>query len=239
MIFFDIDETLFDNNSAQYFAALSLFNQYQELQTLYEKSVFLQRWNAVTEKYLQQFFANQISFQEQRRNRLREIFKTDLSNWEADKIAAIYLKFYQSNWGLFDDVIPCLNILRSRKLGIISNGDKDQQRQKLRDLNILERFEVIIISDDIGISKPDPKIFWHGCKTANVKIAECYYVGDNFHTDAKAATEAGLKGIWLNREQDKVKDTAIMEIRTLSQLPEVIQPQASTEDRPAKMRQHL
>jgi putative hydrolase of the HAD superfamily len=223
MIFFDIDETLFDNKSAQYFAALSLYDQYQELQIIYAKSAFLQRWNAVTEKYLQLFFANQISFQQQRRKRLREMFKKDLSNREADKISAIYLKFYKKNWGLFDDVIPCLNTLSSRKLGIISNGDKDQQRQKLRDLNILERFEVIIISDDIGISKPDPKIFWHGCKKANEKLAECYYVGDNFHTDAKAASEARLKGIWLNREPDKGKDATLIEISTLSQLPEMIQ----------------
>ena len=223
MIFFDIDETLFDNKSAQYFAALSLYDQYSEIQKIYEKSAFLQRWNAVTEKYLQRFFANHISFQQQRRKRLREIFQKDLSNRQADKIAAIYLKFYESNWGLFDDVIPCLNILRSRKLGIISNGEKDQQRQKLRDLNILDRFKVIIISDDIGISKPDPKIFWHGCKTANEKPADCYYVGDNFNTDAKAASEAGLKGIWLNMEKNKGKDTTLMEIRTLFQLPEVIQ----------------
>jgi putative hydrolase of the HAD superfamily len=140
MIFFDIDETLFDNNSAQYFAALSLYDQFQELQGIYARSAFPHRWNAVTEKYLQMFFTNQISFQQQRRKRLREIFQKDLSNRKADKISGIYLKYYEKNWRLFEDVIPCLNILRSRKLGIISNGNKDQQRQKLRDLNILERF---------------------------------------------------------------------------------------------------
>ncbi len=222
MIFFDIDETLFDNNSAQHSAALLLFDQYPELQILYEKSAFLQRWSSVTEKYLQRFFAKQISFQDQRRKRLREIFQKKLSNTEADQIAAVYLKFYEKNWGLFDDVIPCLNRFRSRKLGIISNGQKDQQRQKLRDLRILDRFEVVIISDDIGIPKPDPKIFWHGCKKANENPADCYYVGDNLDTDAKAASAAGFTGIWLNREQEKGNHAALMEIRTLSQLPELI-----------------
>ena len=137
MIFFDIDETLFDNNSAQYFAALLLFDQYPELQILYEKSAFLQQWNSVTEKYLQRFFARQISFQDQRRKRLREIFQKKLSNTEADQIAAVYLKFYEKNWGLFDDVIPCLDILSSLKLGIISNGEKDQQRQKIKEFEHL------------------------------------------------------------------------------------------------------
>ena len=138
------------------------------------------------------------------------------------QIAAAYLEFYEKNWGLFDDVVPCLNILSSHKLGIISNGQKDQQRQKLRDLSILDRFEVVIISDDIGIPKPDPKIFWHGCKAANENPADCYYVGDNLDTDAKAASAAGLTGIWLNREQVKDNNAALIEISTLFQLPKLI-----------------
>ena len=223
MIFFDIDETLFDNNRAQNLAARSFYYQFPALQDRYTKSAFALAWNAVTEKYLQQFFANQISFQQQRRKRLRDIFQKELPKEQADKIAAIYLNFYEENWGLFDDVIPCLDTLRSHKLGIISNGEKVQQRQKLKDLNIFARFEVIIISDDIGISKPDPEIFWHGCKTANESPAECYYVGDNFKTDAKAASRAGMQAIWLNRGREKGKDRAIREIRTLSQLPKLIQ----------------
>ncbi len=119
--------------------------------------------------------------------------------------------------------IFCTFFLELEQLGIISNGDKYQQRQKLRDLKIIERFEVIVISDDIGISKPNPEIFWYGCKKAKENLAKCYYVGDNLHTDAKAASEAGLKGIWLNREQEKRKDEAIIEVSALYQLPKVIQ----------------
>ena len=223
MIFFDIDETLFDNKCAQNFAALKLYKECQDLHVTYEESAFPQKWNEVTEKYVQLFLANKISFQQQRRNRLREIFRKDFTDSEADEMFTIYLRFYEENWRLFDDVIPCLNKLRPRKLGIISNGDKYQQRQKLRDLKIIERFEVIVISDDIGISKPNPEIFWHGCKKANESLAKCYYIGDDLHTDAKAASEAGLKGIWLNREQEKRKDEATIEVNALYQLPKVIQ----------------
>jgi len=40
--------------------------------------------------------------------------------------------------------------------------------------------------------------------------SKCYYIGDDLHTDAKAASEAGLKGIWLNRDQEKRKNEAII-----------------------------
>ena len=99
---------------------------------------------------------------------------------------------------------------------------KINRDKKLKNLSILDRFEVIIISDDIGIPKPDPKIFWHGCKTANENPEDCYYVGDNLDTDAKAASAAGLTGIWLNREQEKGNHAALMEIGTLSKLPKLI-----------------
>ena len=230
MIFFDIDETLFDNQRAQHFAALSFYNEFKELQAIYDKPAFLQSWNEITEKSLQRFFANQISFRQQRRTRLTEIFQKDFPRREADEIFAIYLKFYEKNWRLFDDVIPCLNLLGPLKLGIISNGEKGQQRQKLRDLNILERFAVIVISDDIGISKPNPKIFWHACDTASENRAECYYVGDNFDTDAKAASEAGLNAIWLNREQARGHDATLKQISTLAQLPKLIHSETGAED---------
>lgn len=223
MIFFDIDETLFDNQSAQTFAALKLYHEFQDLHAIYEKSVFPQKWNQVTEKYVQLYLANKISFQQQRRKRLEEIFLKNFTKSEADDIFAIYLKFYEENWQLFEDVIPCLNKLSHRKLGIISNGDKYQQRQKLEELNIVDRFDLIVISSDIGISKPNPEIFWHGCKKANENIANCYYVGDNLHTDAKAASEAGLKGIWLNREQVERNAKAVPVISNLYQLEKVIQ----------------
>lgn len=44
-------------------------------------------------------------------------------------------------------------MLKPYKLGIISNGDKDQQRQKLRELNIIERFDTVIISEPIDLNK--------------------------------------------------------------------------------------
>jgi len=222
VIFFDIDGTLFNNESAQTLAALSLYNKFKELQVIYEESVFPTIWNQATEKYVQLFLNDEISFHQQRRNRLKDIFRKDFTNSEAERIFSVYLKYYEENWTLFDDVIPCLNMLKSYKLGIISNGDKDQQRQKLRELNIIERFDTVIISSDIGIRKPNPEVFWYGCKTANENLAKCYYVGDSLYTDAKAATRAGLIGIWLNREKYKEKDNDIVEINTLSQLSQVI-----------------
>ena len=219
MIFFDIDETLFDNFSAQDSAAKKFFGVFPELQSLFSESNFPKIWADTTEKHLQFFFEYKISFQQQRRNRIKEIFRKNFSDEEADKIFTVYLSLYEESWQLFQDLIPCLNALAHLKLGIISNGDRSQQRQKLRELCIDNKFETVVISDDIGISKPDPEIFQYACRRAKQDPANCYYVGDNFRTDAEAAISAGLGGIWLNRDHHHNGENHIPQITTLHQLP--------------------
>ena len=219
MIFFDIDETLFDNFGAQDSAAKKFFGVFPELRSLFSESNFPQIWADITEKHLQLFNEHKIPFQQQRRNRINEIFQKNFSNEEADKIFTVYLGLYEESWLLFQDAIPCLDALEHFKLGIISNGDRNQQRQKLRELNICNRFETIVISDDIGVSKPNPEIFQYACHKAKQDPENCYYVGDNFCTDAEAAINAGLRGIWLNRNSQNKDNKRILQITTLHQLP--------------------
>lgn len=110
---------------------------------------------------IQRYLLGELSFQGQRRERLKEIFSHDriLTDNKADKIFQEYLEAYKMNWKLFPDVMSCLEQLSEIRLGIISNGDSSQQMQKLIATGIRERFSVFAISEDIGISKPDPKIF--------------------------------------------------------------------------------
>jgi putative hydrolase of the HAD superfamily len=224
MIFFDIDETLMDNESAQTRAAIKFYKQFEELSLLYNETSFPDIWNKITEDVVQLFLQNKISFQEQRRFRLRHIFQKKIKDEEADELFNIYLGFYEDSWTLFDDVIPCLDFFSKEKLGIISNGDKDQQRQKLKNLNIFDRFAVITISSDIGIHKPDKELFFYACKQANEKTANCFYIGDNYEADMIGARNAGITGIWINRNNLKLKDKDIIQVNTLNELKNKINP---------------
>lgn len=222
MIFFDIDDTLLDNQGAEIAAAI-------ELHQLYSKvfpeppDEFAYNWRMITEKYFQRYLAGELSFQGQRRERLKEIFSHDriLTDNEADNIFQKYHSAYKRNWRLFPDVEPCLAQLSGIKLGIISNSDSSQQMQKLIATGIRERFSVVVISGDVGVSKPDARIFWEACRTAGVSPSECWHIGDNFEADYKGSLSAGLNGIWLNRDDtDSVK--GVEAIKSLSEVKRVI-----------------
>lgn len=124
----------------------------------------------------------------------------------------------EENGQLYPDVIPLLERYKDTKKGIISNGDKNQQRQKLKKAGIDKYFDVVVISDDIGISKPDPEIFLHAAAAAGKDPSQCWYIGDKVDTDAKAAMDAGFTGVWLNRRFIDEKKEKVPEIISLNDL---------------------
>ncbi len=218
MIFFDIDNTLLDNDTAQASAANYIYNQTLELQNLFSEKEFPGIWNEITQKYVQQYTAGKLTFHQQRKERLNDIFKSDLNEKKFNLIFNDYLSAYKKNWQLYPDVIPVLERYKDTPKGIISNGDKDQQRQKLENTGIDHYFDIVVISDDIGISKPDPTLFLHAVKLAQKEPSQCYYIGDQVDTDAKAAMDAGLTGVWLNRKFIDEKKEKVPEIISLNDL---------------------
>jgi len=87
------------------------------------------------------------------------------------------------------------------RLGIITNGELDYQTAKLERLGIRDRFEHVVASGDVGVSKPDPRIFQLAVEQfgADAAVGSAAYVGDRLHTDAVGAASAGLTGVWLHR----------------------------------------
>ena len=95
------------------------------------------------------------------------------------------------------EILDYLN--KEYKLAIITNGSSIMQNKKIDALGIRKYFSEIIISNDVGIKKPNKEIFLLGCNRLNIIPSEVVYVGDNFDIDIIGATSAGLKAIWINK----------------------------------------
>lgn len=95
---------------------------------------------------------------------------------------------------------------RTDRLGIITNGPLEKQWNKIARLG-LERFfhrEMIIISGDIKIDKPDPEIFRLAEKRSGTASEEIYYAGDSLFNDIYPASACGWHTIWFNRDGKSV-----------------------------------
>lgn len=103
-------------------------------------------------------------------------------------------------WLAYPFVPGVLKELRSRgfRLGVISNWDPSA-RPILERLGILEHFEATIISSEVGVSKPDRRIFEIALERTGAKPEECLYVGDNYYDDAVGASSVGMAYRIINR----------------------------------------
>ncbi len=213
MIFFDLDGTLLDHDAAERRGAQAFAAAFG-----LEESGFVQRWREASERYMDRFLAGEIDFAEQRRLRVQEVLGRELSGTEAAEIFGVYLDAYESAWRLYPDVLPCLEGLEGTRLGVITNGDRRQQLKKLEATSILEKFTLVVTSEDAGVAKPNPAIFACACDRAGVPPESCTYIGDRLDTDAQAASRAGLRGIWLDRTASDTEAPEVEVIRSLSEL---------------------
>ena len=207
MIFLDLDDALVDHSGAEYLAARYFRCEYATAIPDNDAESFHSIWREAAARHYALFTAGAIDFREQRRRRIREIFQRhDMPGEEADSLFAVYLRYNEDSWRLFEDVIPFLNQYRHVGIGVLSNGSQGQQQLKLRNLGIEGYFSYVITAETAGISKPNPRIFHLACETAGVIPSNVCYVGDNLVHDVLGANSAGLRGVWLNRGREAVPD---------------------------------
>lgn len=108
---------------------------------------------------------------------------------------------------LYKDADYALKALRNRgyKLGIIANqlpGLKD----RLNKWGVLEHFDLIITSSDVGVSKPNAKIFDMAISKAKCSPEVCIMVGDRLDNDIIPANSIGMKTIWIKNGLAKLQN---------------------------------
>lgn len=201
MIFFDIDGTLLDHKKSEYLGVKGFQEEYKEY-FKYKDDEFYSIWCEISDKHFKRFLNGELSFEEQRNERIKDIFALvdiRLDNKEANSKFQIYLNLYEDNWKCYDDVLTCLEQLSNYRLGIITNGDLSQQSYKLEKIGVRDYFDTIIAAGDVRVSKPDKRIFEIACQKAQVSPKNTYYIGDELKTDILSCNKVNMTGIWINR----------------------------------------
>ncbi|MGR7922989.1 pyrimidine 5'-nucleotidase [Zobellella denitrificans] len=85
------------------------------------------------------------------------------------------------------------------QLGIITNGFTELQQVRLERTGFRDAFSPLVISEQVGLAKPDPGIFEHALELMGQPPREqVLMVGDNPHSDILGGLNAGLHTCWLN-----------------------------------------
>jgi putative hydrolase of the HAD superfamily len=220
-IYFDLDDTLMDFSNASLQAFIRLMDHY-DLPN--DKRCFevYQSGNHQTWIELEQ---NLISSHELRSLRFERFLAS--MNWvdkaDAFEMNATYISFLINESNLLTGAMHLLNFFKNKiPMGILTNGLKEAQRPRLLKTGISHFFDHIIVSDEIGISKPNQQIFELAKKTlGNIPTENILLVGDNPISDIEGAQKFGFKTIWFNSKQKELPHQ-IQPTLTVSKLEDII-----------------
>ncbi|MET7418621.1 HAD family hydrolase [Dactylosporangium sp. NPDC005555] len=164
-------------------------------------------WSAVQERHLTDWRAGRITFQQQRRHRVRDFLAAidrpcDGPDEELDTIFSGFLRLYELSWAPYDDARPALRALRRAGLrtAVLTNGIEEQQTAKLATIGLRDLAGPVYTAETLGLFKPDPAVFAEACRRWGLPPASVVSVGDRHDLDVLPARSAGLHAVHLDRD---------------------------------------
>jgi len=98
-----------------------------------------------------------------------------------------------------EDVLEKLS--KRYKLALLSNTMSDTPRIVLQQTRLIDNFDVVVCSRDLGIRKPNPRIFSYVLEKLGVEAVEAVHVGDSVEADMEGALRAGITSIWIRGQE--------------------------------------
>lgn len=225
-IFFDLDHTLwdFEKNSE---AALRILYKELELENhLPSFQRFHTKYKKINAKLWHLYGKGKLEKSVLRVKRFSDTFETfDLINKElAEKMATRYVEVSPFQVNLFPNAISILESLKKEgfDLHIITNGFKEVQHIKLKESGLIDFFDVILCSEEVGKNKPAKEVFHEALSRANAKASESIMIGDDYLVDVIGAENCGIPGILFDPHSGHKEGTHEWQIKNLEEITGLI-----------------
>lgn len=114
--------------------------------------------------------------------------------------------------------------LQDYALAVVSNGGHATRLNILTGLGFKDYFDVIVSSEQAGISKPHQQIFLHTAESLGVLPSECVFIGDHPVNDIRGAQQAGMQAIWLQGFHPEDERLEVPRIQQLHELKAYLEP---------------
>ncbi|WP_423147485.1 YjjG family noncanonical pyrimidine nucleotidase [Rubrolithibacter danxiaensis] len=221
-IFFDLDHTLwdFDRNAEE--TLHELYHSYQlHKYGLSSADIFIETYTRNNHLLWREYHLGNISKQHLRENRFRKTFvELGLSHemipvsFEED-----YVRICPTKTNLFPQAIETLEYLYKKySLHLISNGFKESTELKIATTGLAPYFKTIVISEVLGVNKPDKAIFEFALAGAEAEKRHSLMIGDSLEADIRGALDFGIEAIFFNPFNKEKPEDVKFQINNLEEL---------------------
>lgn len=225
-IFFDLDHTLWDFETNSRATLVNLFQKH-ELDRAFgcDQDHFYRRYIAVNDQKWALYRHGKLTKEELRAQRFYDTF--DSLGWcDADFCAGFekeYLDLCPRQTALLPGAVELLDYLKENYiLHIITNGFVETQSIKIRESGLEPYFTQVVSSEEIGINKPNARIFVESLKRAGATRKDSLMIGDNLEADVLGAKNCGIDHVYFNPRKQAHAEKITYEIRELAELHNIL-----------------
>jgi putative hydrolase of the HAD superfamily len=227
-VLFDLDDTLFDHHYATS-RALSALLAGEPSFAAWTMDELARRHGEVLEAMHAEVLAGRVSIESARRERFRQLLvaagNADAgANERAGDLARRYRSSYEAAWRPVAGAAALLRALRSADLrvAIVTNNVVVEQVLKIRYCGLEPLVDALVTSEEVGVAKPDARIFHVALERLGIQPGDAVMVGDAWPTDIQGAVAAGIRPVWFNRLGRATRDLAIAEIAALEPTDQIV-----------------
>ncbi len=217
-LLFDLDGTLLDFSKTEEAAINAAYKIVFESKPT---DNLLSVYKKINSELWKEFEKGNIGIKDLKKKRFSDLFLHFDLNAHPENFSNIYLSELGKGGYLLDGALDILKYCKNKyRLAAITNGIGDVQRSRIRAAEIGYFFETIIISEEVGIAKPDPGIFdiiFKNMKLSDKK--EILMIGDSLSSDILGGINAGIDSCWINT--DGIKHGGIDPTYTISNIREI------------------
>jgi 2-haloacid dehalogenase len=196
-IFFDADDTLFDYPQAERAALLSCLGEFSVPADPETFIVAYRRHNHDVWREFERGETDQAAEALDAQGRLA--VELGLPGLPLEQVGAFYLEALACQSQLLPGALDLVRELaKEYPLALVTNGIAAVQNKRFAASPITPFFRSIVISEEVGIAKPDPRIFRPALETLGLEAADVLFVGDSVTSDMAGARNAGMDFCWLN-----------------------------------------
>lgn len=196
-LFFDLDGTILDFSKSE---TAALTGAYSIVFGTDPSDDILPVYQKINSDLWKEFEKGTIKIHELKIKRFSDLFDNLELRTDPVAFSDIYLEELGKGGYLLDGALDVLESCAGRfRIGAITNGIGNVQRSRIKKAQIGQFFETVVISNDVGIAKPDPGIFTIALENMDLyNKEEILMIGDSLSSDILGGINAGIDTCWIN-----------------------------------------
>ena len=143
----------------------------------------------------------------------------------AEQMSEDFLHLTTAHFSLLEGAEALVRYLAEKyPLTVVTNGFVEVQYEKFDKSGLRDCFAHIVLSEEVGCQKPNPRIYEEALRMNGISAEEAVMIGDSWNSDIQGAINAGIDQIWIRKSQDPLPEgqSATYIVKSLAEVMEIL-----------------